>query len=130
MLVTILFNAKKKKVVAKGSAMRFSDYLKQMTRLEKTIAECWDREVRAESGKGPWFVRIFPGLRSTTITVANRKRLILARQRHRLQRDYFADPAFLWNADAVNAFRRTVPSSQDAVERLRDAADAAVNFEQ
>lgn len=113
-----------------GLGMRFSEYLKEMTRLEKTIVECWDREMRAEAGKGPWFVRIFPGLRSTTITVANRKRLALARQRHRLQCEYFGDPAFMWNADALNAFRRTVPSSHDAVERLRDAADAAINFEQ
>jgi hypothetical protein len=121
---------RKRQVVAEGWAMRFSEYLKQMTRLEKTIAECWDRESKAEAGKGPWFVRVFPGLRATTITVANRKRLALARQRHRLQREYFADAAFMWNVDAVNAFRRTVPSSHDAVELLRDAADAAINFEQ
>ncbi|HUO98875.1 MAG TPA: hypothetical protein VMU01_09410 [Rhizomicrobium sp.] len=110
--------------------MRFSEYLKQSARIEKSIAECWDREIKAESGKGPWFVRLFPGLRATTITVASRKRQALARQRHLLQRTYFADPSYLWNADALNAFRRTVPSSADAVKLLRDAAEAALNCEE
>ena len=109
--------------------MRYSEYLKQAERLEKSIAELWDREVKAETGKGPWFVRIFPGLRSTTIAVASRKRAVLAAERYRLQRATFADPAFLWNAKAVNAFRQTVPSSHDAVVRLRDAANAALDSE-
>lgn len=110
--------------------MRFSDYVRQVARIDKTIAECWQREEKAESGKGPWFVRIFPGLRSTTISVANRKRAALAKERYRLQRAMFADPAFVWNGDAVNAFRRTVPSSADAVRMLRDAADSALDAQE
>jgi hypothetical protein len=109
--------------------MRYSEYLKQAQRLEKAIAEYRDREMKTETGKGPWFVRLFPGLRSTTIAVASRKRSALAQERYRLQRAMFADPAFVWNAGAVNAFRRTVPSSHDAIVRLRDAADAALNSE-
>jgi hypothetical protein len=109
--------------------MRYSEYLKKAERLEKSIAAYWDREMKTETGKGPWFVRIFPGLRSTTIAVASRKRGVLAGERHRLQRDYFADPAFLWNAGAVNAFRRTVPSSHDAIELLRNAANSALDSE-
>ena len=112
-----------------GAGMRYSEYLKQAERLEKSIAEYRDREVKTETGKGPWFVRLFPGLRSTTIAVASRKRAALAQERYRLQRAAFADPAFLWNAGAVNAFRRTVPSSHDAIALLRDAADAALNSE-
>jgi len=106
--------------------MRYSEFARRNARLEKAIAEYWSREVKAETGNGPWFVLLFPGLRSSTIAVANRKRLALINERHRLQRAYFGDPACMWNADAVNAFRRTVPSSPDAVSLLRTAADAAL----
>ena len=75
-------------------------------------------------------MRLFPGLRSSTIAVASRKRLALAQQHHKLFRACFADPAYLWNGDAVNAFRRTVPSSPQAIKMLRDAADAALNCEE
>jgi hypothetical protein len=109
--------------------MRYSDYVKETGRLDKAIAECWDREARTASGKGPWFVRLFPGLRNTTIDVAGRKRGMLARQRAMLDRDFFAAPSTLWNDPAVAAFRQTVPSSQDAVACLRDAAEAALNAE-
>jgi hypothetical protein len=110
--------------------MRFSDYMKQRARIDRAISECWARETKAENGKGPWFVRIFPSLRETTITVASRKRAALAKQRHRLQREVFADPAYLWNGVALNAFRRTVPSSTEAVKLLRAAADAALRAEE
>jgi len=110
--------------------MRYSDYLKRATRLEKSIAESWDREEKAETGKGPWFVRLFPGLRSSSIAVTSRKRRALAQEYHRLFRTTFADPAYLWNGDAVNAFRRTVPSSPQAVNMLRDAAEAALDCEE
>jgi hypothetical protein len=109
--------------------MRYSDYLKEAGRLEKAIAACWEREAKAAGGKGPWFVRLFPGLRNTTIDVAGRKRGMLARQRAKLDRDFFAASSTLWNDPAVAAFRQTVPSSQDAVTCLRHAAEAALNSE-
>jgi len=112
-----------------GCRMRYSEYIKQATRLEKEIAECWNREVKVEAGKGPWFVHFIPSLRSSAIAVAKRKRQALAGERHRLEREYFADPAYVWNADAVNAFRRTVPSSPESVRLLHAAADAALDSE-
>lgn len=105
--------------------MRYAEYLKQATHLENNIAECLSREIRAANGKGPWYVRLFPSLRSTTIEVANRKRGVLARKRAQLERAMFADPSTVWNADVTAVFRKTVPSSPDAIERLRDAANAA-----
>lgn len=105
--------------------MRYAEYLKQTTRLEKEIADCLGREIKTASGNGPWYVRLFPSLRSTTIEVANRKRGVLARRRAQLERETFADPSTVWNADAAAVFRKTIPCSPDAVERLRDAANAA-----
>jgi hypothetical protein len=104
--------------------MRYAEYLKQATRLEREIADCLEREIKAANGSGPWYVKLFPGLRSTTIHVANRKRGVLARKRTMLEREMF-DPSTLWNADVNAVFRRTVPNSQEAVEHLRSVADAA-----
>jgi hypothetical protein len=110
--------------------MRYAEYLKQTTKLEKQIADCLGREIKAASGNGPWYVRLFPSLRSTTIEVANRKRGVLARKRAQLEREMFADPSTVWNADVTAVFRATVPSSPDAVERLREAANAMIDVQQ
>jgi hypothetical protein len=112
-----------------GWGMRYEEYLKQATRLEKEIANCLSREIKAASGSGPWYVKLFPGLRSTTINVANRKRGVLARERAKLEREAFADPSTVWNADAAAVFRRAVPSSPEAIEHLRLAADAAFDIQ-
>lgn len=105
--------------------MRYAEYHKKITRLDQRIAVYIDRETRATSGNGPWFVKLFPSLRQTAIDVASRKRVELARERARLEREQFGGASLLWNADPVAVFRRTVPSSQEAIERLRAAADAA-----
>jgi hypothetical protein len=105
--------------------MRYSGYLKESARLEKTIAECWSREVKALNGQGPWFVRLFPGLRETAIDVAVRKRGAAALKRARLADEFFGAPATLNNDAAVAAFRPTVPGSDDDIAYLRDAAAAA-----
>ncbi len=109
--------------------MRYAEYQKQATRLEKQIADCLNREVRAANGNGPWYVRLFPGLRNTTIEVANRKRGALAHKRAQLEREAFADPSTIWNADVSAAFRKTALGSPDAVEQLRDAANAAFDLQ-
>lgn len=111
-----------------GLGMRYQEYLREATRLEKEIADCLSREIKAASGKGPWYVKLFPSLRSTTIHVANRKRGVLAHQRATLERDFFADPSHLFNADVNAVFRRTVPNSDEAVKHLQSVADAAVDF--
>ena len=108
--------------------MRYQEYLKLATRLEKEIADYLSREIKAANGSGPWYVKLFPGLRSTTIQVANRKRGVLAYQRALLEREFFADPSHLFNADVNAVFRRTVPNSQEAVKHLQCVADAAVDF--
>jgi hypothetical protein len=105
--------------------MRYEEYLKQAERLEKQIAECLSREVKTANGSGPWFVKLFPGLRRTTINVANRKRGMFALQRAALEREVFADPSTVFNANANLVFRRTVPNSPEAVNNLRAVADAA-----
>ncbi len=108
--------------------MRYAEYLKQAARLDKEIADCLNREIKAANGNGPWYVRLFPSLRNTTIEVANRKRGVLARQRAKLVRETFADPSTVWNIDASAAFRKTVPSSPEATEQLSAAANAALDI--
>lgn len=108
--------------------MRYQEYLKEAVRLEKEIADCLNREIKASTGTGPWYVKLFPSLRSTTIQVANRKRGVLAHKRASLEQEYFADPAHLFNADANAVFRRTVPNSPEAVKQLQSVADAAADF--
>lgn len=108
--------------------MRYQEYLKLATRLEKEIADYLGREIKAANGSGPWYVKLFPGLRSTTIHVANRKRGMLAYQRAVLEREFFADPSYLFNADANAVLRRTMPNSPEAVKHLQSVADAAVDF--
>lgn len=109
--------------------MHYAEYQKQAARLEKEIANCLSREIKAANGSGPWYVKLFPGLRSTTINVANRKRGVLARARAKLEHEVFADPSTVWNADATAVFRRAVPSSPEAIEHLRSAADAAFDIQ-
>ena len=108
--------------------MRYAEYHKKLARLDKEIAECVRREAKAASGS-PWYFRVVPSLAAKAIEEASAKRGELARQRARLEREIFGEASLLWNADPVAVFRRTVPSSDDAVERLRAAADAAFDLQ-
>ena len=103
--------------------MRYAEYLKTLARLDKEIAECLRREEKAASGK-PWYFKVVPSLAANAIEVASEQRGKLARTRARLERETYA-ASLLWNVDPVAVFRRTVPSSPDAVALLRAAADAA-----
>lgn len=105
--------------------MRYADYLREATRLEKAIAGCWDVESRMAEGRG-LMAKLFPGMRRSRIETAMRKRAELAHERHRLWSAYFGDPAVIANANMALALGRTVPVTRDAVERLRDAAEAAL----
>jgi hypothetical protein len=107
--------------------MQYTEYHQKLARLDKEIAECVRRENRAASGSPFWF-RVMPSLATRAIEVAAARRGELARQRARLEREVFGAASLLWNADPVAVFRRTVPSSDDAVERLRAAADAAFDL--
>lgn len=109
--------------------MRYQEYLKKATRLEKQIAKCLSREINAVNGSGPWFVTLFPGLRDTTIKVANRKRGALAHKRTVLEREFFADPTILFNGNAITCLRRSVPNSPEAVAQLQVMADAKIDFQ-
>ncbi len=107
--------------------MRYQEYLKEATRLEREIAQCLSRETKAANGTGPWFVKLFPGLRETTIKVANRKRGVLAHKRTMLEREIF-DPSILFNTNLAACLRHTVPNSPEAVGQLQAMADASIDF--
>lgn len=109
--------------------MRYQEYLNEAARLEKQIAQCLSREIKAVNGTGPWFVKLFPGLRDTTIKVANRKRGVLAHKRAKLEREFFADPTILFNGNVTGCLRRTLPNSPEAVAQLRAMADAKIDFQ-
>lgn len=109
--------------------MRYQEYLKEATRLEHEIAKCLSRETKAANGTGPWFVKLFPGLRDTTIKVANRKRGVLAHQRAVLEQEVFGDPSILFNTNIAACLRHTVPNSPEAVMQLKAMADAKIDFQ-
>jgi len=104
--------------------MRYAEYHKKIAHLDQEIAECFAREDRAASGK-PWYLKVIPSLAVKAIEASNQKRCMLARERAKLVRETFRGASLLWNADPNAVFRRTVPSSGEAVEQLRAAADAA-----
>lgn len=107
--------------------MRYAEYHKKLARLDKDIAECLRREARAAAGS-PWYFRVMPSLATKAIEASSTKRVKLARARAQLERETFAAASLLWNADPVAVFRRTVPASDEAVARLRAAADAAFDL--
>ncbi len=109
--------------------MRYQEYLEEATRLEQQIAQCLGRETKAANGTGPWFVKLFPGLRATTIKVANRKRGVLAHRRAVLEREAFGDPSILFNTNVAACLRRTVPNSPETVAQLQATADAKIDFQ-
>jgi hypothetical protein len=108
--------------------MRYAKYREQLARLDKEIAECVRREAKAASGH-PWYFKVMPILAAKAIEVASNKRGELARARARLERETFSAASLIWNAEPTAVFRRTVPGSEDAVERLRAAADAAFDLQ-
>ena len=107
--------------------MRYAEYREKLARLDKEIADCVRREDRAASGH-PWYFKVMPILAANAIEAATSKRVELARARARLERETFG-ASLLWNAEPTAVFRRTVPSSDDAVERLRAAADASFDLQ-
>lgn len=108
--------------------MRYAEYHKEIARLDKEIAECLNREIRAANGK-PWYLGVMPSLAAKTIEAAAGRRAKLARKRARIDRETFGAASLLWNADPTAVFRRSVPSSESAVELLRVAADAAFDIQ-
>jgi hypothetical protein len=108
--------------------MRYAEYHKKIARLDKEIADCLRREARAASGS-PWYYRVMPSLAAKAIEESSARRAKLARARATLERDVFGAASLVWNADPVAVFRRTVPGSEQAVERLRAAADAAFDLQ-
>ena len=108
--------------------MRYAEYHKNLARLDKEIAECLRREIRAANGS-PWYYRMMPSLAAKAIAAASTRRGELARQRARLERETFGASSLLWNVDPVAVFRRSVPSSDEAVSQWRAAADAAFDLQ-
>jgi len=108
--------------------MRYAEYLEKVACLDKQIADCLKHEARAASGH-PWYLKVMPSLAARVIEDSARKRGALARRRAEIERSMFGAASLLWNADPTAFFRRTVPSSDEAVERLRAAADAAYDLQ-
>jgi stage V sporulation protein SpoVS len=106
--------------------MRYAEYHKALARLDSEIAKQLDREVRAANGAGPWFLHLFPDMRGSVIDKAAGKRAALAQQRAAIEQEMFGAAALMWNANAAAVFRRSVPTSGDAIATLRAAADAAL----
>lgn len=107
--------------------MRYAEYHKKLARLDKGIADCLSREARAAAGS-PWYYRVVPSLAAKAIETASAKRIKLARERARLERETYAAASLLWNADPVAVLSRTVPASDEAIAQLRAAADAAFDL--
>jgi len=108
--------------------MRYAEYREKLARLDKEIADCVRREDRAASGH-PWYFKVMPILATMAIEEASNQRGKLARARARFERETFGVASMMWNAEPTAVFRRTVPSSDDAVERLRASADASFDLQ-
>jgi|GEM_PF-1430157 len=108
--------------------MRYAEYHKEVARLDKEIAKQLDREVRASGNGGPWYLHLFPDMRTSVAAKAAKKRGELARQRALFEREMFGADALIWNSNPAAVFRRTVPASPEAVATLRAAADAALEL--
>lgn len=108
--------------------MRYAEYREKLACLDKEIADCVHREDRAASGH-PWYFKVMPILATMAIEEASNRRGKLARARARLERETFGAASLMWNVEPTAVFRRTIPSSDDAVERLRAAADAAFDLQ-
>jgi len=106
--------------------MRYAEYHKALARLDSEIAKQMDREHRAANGAGPWYLHLFPDMRGSVIDKAAAKRSALAQQRAQFEQEMFGGAGVMWNANAAAVFRRTVPSSPEAIAMLRAAADAAL----
>jgi hypothetical protein len=107
--------------------MRYAEYHKAVARLDSEIAKQMDRELRASNGAGPWFLHLFPDMRDSVIDKAVNRRAALAQQRALIEQEMFAPAALVWNANPAAVFRRTVPTSAQAIATLRAAADAALD---
>lgn len=107
--------------------MRYAEYHKKMARLDRGIADCLQRETKAMTGEGPWYVRMFPSLRESAIKAANRKRGKLIGERNTLDAGMFAS-SLVWNTPVVGLFRSAAPASPEAMASLCEAADAAFDL--
>ncbi len=106
--------------------MRYAEYHKALARLDSEIAKQLERELRAANGAGPWYLHLFPDMRGAVIDKAAGKRAALAQQRVLVEQQMFGGTGLMWNANAAAVFRRTVPTSAEAIATLRAAADAAL----
>jgi hypothetical protein len=105
--------------------MRYSDYEKQLTRLEAAIAAERTAEARAAAGQGNWLDRMMPSRFQAKVQKASGKRAALLRERTRLTRDFFGGPSLVRNVDMAAALHRTI--SAETAGHLQDLARAAAD---
>jgi hypothetical protein len=101
--------------------MRYSEYLRNLSRLEKHIAACSKIEARTAAGKGA-LVRLLPRLRQSKIESARLKRAALCLERGRLVASYFGE--VVQNVDMWAAKARGMSTSAEAIAFLKRAAAA------
>lgn len=105
--------------------MRYSDYARQLTRLEKAIADELAAEAKAAAGEGSWLDRMMPSRFQAKIERASSNRAALLGVRTRLMRTFFGGPSLMRNIDMAKVLQR--PMSADAAVYLQDAARAATD---
>ena len=108
--------------------MRYSDYVKQLTRLEAAIAAERAAEAKAKAGQGNWLDRMMPSRFQAKIEKASSNRAALLQDRTRLMQSFFGGAALLRNVDMTAAMGRTL--SGDAFANLWDVARAAADSQQ
>jgi hypothetical protein len=103
--------------------MRYSEYLRQLTRLEKNIAAYTRIEAKAVSGQGALLTRLFPRMRQSKIEAVRTKRAALCREHGELVSGYFGGA--VQNVNMWAAMARGMSTSHDTIAFLRNAAEAA-----
>jgi hypothetical protein len=105
--------------------MRYSDYAKQLARLEAAIAVERAAEEKAAAGHGNWLDRMMPSRLQAKVEKACGKRAALLRERARLTRTFFGGPSLIRNVDMALVLYRKI--STEAVGHLHDMARAAAD---
>ena len=104
--------------------MRYSEYLRNLSRLEKSIAGCRKTETKLEARGDGLLSRLFPRIHSSKMAAIRNKRTALCLERDRLVYGYFGK--VVQNVNMWTANARGIATSSYAVGFFKSAAEAAV----